>query len=231
MAMLFLVLAALAPGSTWCAEQAQKYWCENPPDKRATLAVWSNYTVTITRRDDTKECFISVNGASVNSPPQERLDASLGVLANAIRTAPTNVAEATKKFSADLLRFAIADLLSPAVPGNEIATELVQKLSAPATIEMTAHCMALFAAGDAALEPSETGGSDRQLELHLRHHRSDRHRGGRAKEPRTLRGGSDQANAGDIGRMEREHPLRFVRVQRHQDLRGATLSEVSAPWA
>ena len=55
--------------------------------------------------------------------------------------------------------FAIADLLSAAVPGNEIANELVQKLSAPAAIEMTARCMALFAAGDGALEPSETGGA------------------------------------------------------------------------
>ena len=105
-----------------------------------------------------------MNGASVNSPPQERLDASLGVLANAIRTAPTGVDAAMRNFSADLgerspLQFAIADLLSAAAPGNEIANELVQKLTAPAAIEMAARCMALFAAGDGALEPSETGGA------------------------------------------------------------------------
>jgi hypothetical protein len=118
--------------------------------------------VTVTRRDDTKECYVSVNGAAVNSPPQGQLDLDMEILAAEFQKTPSDKTLVEGAFLSRLqdqsMRSAIAGLLSAAAPSKEIAGELLDKLSAPEAIRGMARCTAAFSIGEPALDPAKMGG-------------------------------------------------------------------------
>lgn len=55
------------------ASYSDTFTCSDPPDKIAKVGVNSGNSVQITKDKKEKACSFSINGASVNSPPQARI--------------------------------------------------------------------------------------------------------------------------------------------------------------
>ena len=70
---LALFAAAVVALTSTSITSADTYSCEDPPDKRAKVGVSSASTVSITQDKSAKECRMSVNGATVGSPPQDQV--------------------------------------------------------------------------------------------------------------------------------------------------------------
>jgi hypothetical protein len=96
-----------------------------------------------TQKSDTKECFISINGAPVNSPPTE-----------VVRLALANLAAITKRgeFAQPALGEIVSTLLIAAAPISKVPDIVRYKLTIGDASRRLSRCFEAFAKGDASAE-------------------------------------------------------------------------------